>query len=221
MLWLLCAAAILGVAIAARAVFNTARQVRDVRRVIDDRRRRRPKSVQHELMLLSVDEISTLTTSPRRAQVRGTPWPDPWASGFDVPEHLLPIYANQLRARAQTGMLATDAAILVAGAFVGVGAGDVVSSISAHHTLGGGTVSLLVVGVLAVMVASQVRITYVSGWRNAADRYRELAVSARSNTTAVAQIVTDDLHADTRTSTNSRSRPGPSENPRSRAEQGN
>lgn len=197
MWWLLVTAALLGVAVAARAVLNTARQTRDVRRVIDDRRRRSSTAVQHDLMLLSVEEIATLTTSPHSAQVRGTRWPDPWASGLDIPEHLLPIYANKLKARAQTGILTTDAVILVAGSFVGVGAGDVVTSISARHTLGGGTVSLLVGGVLAVMVASQVRITYVSGWRNAADQYRELAVSARSNTTAASRTVTHDLLADT------------------------
>ncbi|BDO42083.1 hypothetical protein CELD12_15730 [Cellulomonas sp. NTE-D12] len=179
MLWVSVAVAVAVVATASRAMRNAVQQARDVRRVVEDRRGRVPTSDPRDLDFLRPEEVAALTAAPVHARVRGTRCPDPWASGFDVADHLLPIYANKLRERSQAGVLATDVAILVAGSFVGVGVSDAVGSFSAHRVPGAGSVTVVVVGILVVMVASQVRTTYVALWRSAADRYRERAVSVQ------------------------------------------
>lgn len=167
------------VAFTASALWNSTRQRRDVRRVLAARREALALPVLDELELFTADEIAALTVSPNRARVRFTRYPDPWARDFHVLPHLLPIYANQLRLKFHSWTVGTDLAILLSGAVLGVAVNDIVREFSDGTNLNLSTTVLFMCGVLAVVVAAQIRIAIVAGWKSAADRYRELTLQSR------------------------------------------
>ncbi len=116
--------------VAVRALLNATRQRRDARRCLDARRARHPDVGVNELALLEPEEIDVLTVAPSRATVRGTRILDPWSAELPIADHQLPVYANKLRNRARTGDVAAEVAIVVASAFAGVAASDIVRDLA-------------------------------------------------------------------------------------------
>ena len=171
------------VTLAVTALRNASRQRRDVRHVLAFRREGIEFPILDELELFSADEIAALTVSPHRAKVRLTRYPDPWARDFNVPPHLLPIYANKLRVKFHTWTIGIDLAVLLFGAVISVAVGDIVRDFTDGADLRTSTTVLLVVGVFAIIAVAQIRITIVAGWKSAADRYRQLTLQSRQHIT--------------------------------------
>ncbi|GIG21136.1 hypothetical protein Cch01nite_18600 [Cellulomonas chitinilytica] len=166
--------------VAVRALLNATRQRRDARRCLDARRARHPDVGVNELALLEPEEIDVLTVAPSRATVRGTRILDPWSAELPIADHQLPVYANKLRNRARTGDVAAEVAIVVASAFAGVAASDIVRDLADGGQVHQAPLILLTLAVAGAIAAVHVRTAIVGDWKSAASRYRELTIATRA-----------------------------------------
>lgn len=165
-------------------VRNSVRQFRDAHRVRTAREAAHAESSTNPLSIFSPDDIAALAQSVSESHVFGTrliraKTPDPWAAGLRMAPHLLPVHANRLRDFARVGSLTSDLVVVLAGALLGASVSNIVSDISSGREIGTGNLYLTLFATFATLIAGQIRMVVVSGWKQAARRYRLLHLEAR------------------------------------------
>lgn len=176
--------------IAAAAVRNAARRLRDARTLAARRQHQHPKQKvirDDPLAAFSDEELEALSISPSGSHVWGTKLfrrstPDPWAQGFEPRDHHLATLATRLKDMVDAGTLVVDALLVVAGAITGVAATDVVAALSNGAGATDGPVYLFVASVVVLLGAGGFKVITISRWENAARRYRELTLQRRELT---------------------------------------
>lgn len=186
-----------------RAAFNAWRELGDVVRTRRARRNQPGAEGKDVLETFTPQEIQHLSVEPERTTVwlsRLSGWSirDPRLSGFTMPEHLLPVYANKARSAADAATAICEMVMVLAGAFFGVVATSLLTS--------GGELSLpmtiaATVALIVTVAAVLLRIQVVRDWYAVAEVYRLKAVAAAQDSpqaltaATIAQAVQDGIAA--------------------------
>lgn len=173
-----------GGAIAFFAFVNAARQRRDVRAVLAQRRSESHAASSNPFAILTAQEVDALTFTSSRSwvfatRILGDGIPDPWRAQLDVEPSLYAVLANRLRENSLIAQVYVDIALVLSSGFVGVAASQVVAAISSSRSVYGAII-LLIVPLVIASAAVLFRVTAVQDWQAAAAQYKALARNAET-----------------------------------------
>lgn len=175
-------ASTVGLMIAGQALRNALVRDHDLTLVRRERHAAYLHAGDNPLGIFTAGEIDALSFAPRGSLVRGTQFvrswrcPDPWAQGFMVEDHLLPVYANRLRDMCQRGTLLVEVVTVLGGGMIGVALTDLVDATGVVSPRSQLPAVLLLASLAAVSLAVSARLLVLQEWQSAANRFRELAI---------------------------------------------